>query len=422
MVAKKKRRRKVTAILAVMIVLGLSVLLAFLGVGMKYDRLEREAAKTDSIYRIDAFYYNHLTYKQQLLYDLILNAAEAHASLTDMLPYAYSSDDFSQVVHRIRADHPELFYVDFNGICLLSAQRAVRVELTYLYDLETTEKMQNEITAAIVGLCFDIVAPTSDRDGEFEVERQLHDRFVRFCTYMSKEEREAVHGTVYGALVLGEADAYGYAGAMKLLLAEYDIYSILVFGETDEGDHVWNMVYVDGKFYHLDTLWDDADLEFAEDIVFHGYFNLSTEVISTDHTMHDASIMPEAVDDGDYYLSRGLFVHNTMELDRIAYREILGAGYTGSAFIELYPDFDTDTEAFRDCILGVIQRINGVQDDFVLKEIFRIYEAANGSNALTVQLYYDRKIETSTAAVGEIDAESTRAEDADESHRQTDIK
>ncbi len=374
----------------------LSVFLAFIGVGLKYDRLERDAQNAESSHRINAFYYNHLTYKQQQLYDLICDAIEKRAELSDMLPYVYSHTDFALVTDRIRADHPELFYVDFSSLRMQSATHATRVSIAYLYDIERTARMQNEILAAMVRLTADIDPVNSASGGEFETERQLHDSFVHSCTY-SADDRSA-QSSVYSALVEGMADAYGYAGAMKLLLAEYDIYSILVFGDTAEGEHVWNMVYIDGKFYHLDALWNDADLDFAENIVFHGYFNLSTETISKDHTMRDGDIMPEAVDDGDYYLSRGLFVHNTMELDRIAYREILGAGYTGSEFIELYPDFETDTDDFRDCILGVIGRINGVQNDFVFKEIYRVYKAAEGSGAVTIQLYYDKKIEASTVS------------------------
>ncbi len=396
MVAKKRKGRSGAAVLAALICLALSVLLAFIGVGLKYDRLEREAQNTESTHRINAFYYNHLTYKQQLLYDSILTGVEKRAEITEMLPYVYSNADFALVADYIRADHPELFYLDLGGMQMLSATHATRVELSYLYDIETIARMQNEISAAILRLTADIDPVDPANGGEFEAERLIHDRFVHSCTYASGDE--SGRSTVYSALVLGSADAYGYAGAMKLLLEEYDIYSILVFGETTEGDHVWNIVYADGKFYHLDALWNDADLDFAEDIVFHGYFNLSSEAISKDHTMRDGDIMPEAVDNGDYYLSRGLFIHNTMELDRIAYREILGAGYTGSEFIELYPDFDIDTEEFRDCIIGVIGRINGVQDDFIFKEIYRVYEAAEGSGAVTIQLYYDKKIEASTAA------------------------
>ena len=389
----KKRKRGVAAAFTALICLALSVFLAFIGVGLKYDRIEREAQRTESAHRINAFYYNHLTYKQQQLYDLILNAVQKRTDETDMLPYVYSNADFALVIDYIRADHPELFYLDFNGFQMLSATHATRVELAYLYDIETTAKMQNEISAAIVYLTSDIEPVDSEQGGEFEAERLIHDRFVHACTYAPGDE--SGKSTVYSALVLGSADAYGYAGAMKLLLEEFDIYSILVFGETAEGDHVWNIVYADGKFYHLDALWNDADLEFAEDIVFHGYFNLSSAAISKDHTMRDAELMPEAVDDGDYYFSRGLFVHNTMELDRIAYREILGAGYTGNEFFELYPDFDIEIEGFRDSIIDVIKRINNIQDDFVFKEIFRVYRAAEGSGAVTIQLYYDKKIEAS---------------------------
>jgi len=391
MMAVKRGQKRIALFAIAVTCLALSAVLAAVGVGFKYDRLEKEAQKRDSLHRINSFYYNHLTYKQQQLYDAMLNGLLAGKESTDLLPYSYSGEDFALAVSYLRADHPELFYVDYAAFRLQSGERSACVALAYAYDAETTAKMQNELIGAIRTLCADIEA---DPANEFDVEHRLHDRFVHFCSYVRDEERLFEHGTVYGALVLGTADSYGYAGAMKLLLAEFGIYSFPVFGHAGMSDHVWNMVYVDGKFYHLDALWNDADLDFARDIVFHGYFNLSTEAILEDHTLRDADILPEAVDDGNYYITRGLYVHNTIELDRIAYREILGAGYTGAEFVELYPAFDTATDEFRSCILGVIARINGIQQDFTLKEIYRVYSAAEGSDAITIQLYYDKKIES----------------------------
>ena len=67
---------------------------------------------------------------------------------------------------------------------------------------------------------------------------------------------------------------------MQLLLAHAGIESILVNGKSKDVLHMWNMVKIDGEWYHLDPTWDDTD-----DGTIYKYFNLSDEYILKDHTV-----------------------------------------------------------------------------------------------------------------------------------------
>ncbi|MCI8649978.1 MAG: hypothetical protein HFG20_07670 [Anaerotruncus sp.] len=64
--------------------------------------------------------------------------------------------------------------------------------------------------------------------------------------------------TGYGALVLGVANDKGYAQAFHLLAKEAGIQVLTVYGETSRGkDSHWNMVNLDGEWYHIDPCWVD---------------------------------------------------------------------------------------------------------------------------------------------------------------------
>ena len=72
--------------------------------------------------------------------------------------------------------------------------------------------------------------------------------------------RQARVNLAYGALIDGKATGEGFAMAMKLLCDELDIPSYVVSGRRDSIDHCWNMVRLDGSWYHLDvSIFDPED-------------------------------------------------------------------------------------------------------------------------------------------------------------------
>ena len=82
----------------------------------------------------------------------------------------------------------------------------------------------------------------------------------------------------YGALINGEANCMGYSRAFAALAYEAGINCIVVLGETKPGYHAWNMVKIDGNWYHIDATWIDGKGGFNE-----AYFMVNDEQISKSH-------------------------------------------------------------------------------------------------------------------------------------------
>ena len=86
----------------------------------------------------------------------------------------------------------------------------------------------------------------------------------------------------YGALVEGSAVCQGYSEAYKYLLELVGIKSDLCSSVLL--NHVWNIVYIDGKGYHVDVTWDDPVwqddngnyIQKPEDYIEHNNFLLSS--------------------------------------------------------------------------------------------------------------------------------------------------
>ena len=64
--------------------------------------------------------------------------------------------------------------------------------------------------------------------------------------------------TAYGLFQEHSAVCEGYARACELLLNEYGVDCINIWGDTPGGGHAWNMVKYDGAWYHMDACWNDG--------------------------------------------------------------------------------------------------------------------------------------------------------------------
>ena len=138
----------------------------------------------------------------------------------------------------------------------------------------------------------------SDLTPEMDVydrEKRIHDRLLDFCTY-----RDDVKGfsdgweyfSAYGAIVKGNAVCEGYAKAMQILLNRAGIACCTVRGSADGIEHMWNLVHLDGKWYHLDPTWDDNS-----DSICYEYFNTDTVMITQNHTI--AEVMSSSEENKD---------------------------------------------------------------------------------------------------------------------------
>ena len=83
--------------------------------------------------------------------------------------------------------------------------------------------------------------------------------------------------SAYGAIVKDKAVCQGYAEAMSLFLDRFNIPNILVSSNT----HVWNLVYVNGKWKHLDVTWDDPIVINGGSVVLYDYYLINNATLTS---------------------------------------------------------------------------------------------------------------------------------------------
>lgn len=115
---------------------------------------------------------------------------------------------------------------------------------------------------------------------DYDVVKALHDYLVTHCDYDYRVDignMPFVSHQAEGALLEGTAVCSGYAKAYEILLDAAGIPNETITGYAG-GYHAWNLVQVDGQWYHVDTTWDDPTTR-GGDYIRYTYFLKSDRVM-----------------------------------------------------------------------------------------------------------------------------------------------
>lgn len=87
-----------------------------------------------------------------------------------------------------------------------------------------------------------------------------------------------------GPLIGGIALCSGYSDAMKIYLDKLGIPNYKI----SNANHIWNLIYLDGQWLHLDLTWDDPVTTDGSNILLHRFFLITTnELHKLDSTGHN---------------------------------------------------------------------------------------------------------------------------------------
>ena len=115
--------------------------------------------------------------------------------------------------------------------------------------------------------------------------------YTRVCAACCYDGSGAEPDSAYGALIVQKAVCGGYAEAFLLLCRAAEIPCMIVTGTAQGIMHEWNLVALDGQWYHVDCCWDDIRQD-------HGCFLRSDAEMASERDWDRASY-PAA--DGEAY-------------------------------------------------------------------------------------------------------------------------
>lgn len=162
------------------------------------------------------------------------------------------------------------------------------VTANYTMEYRTTYRQEESISQRVTEILDQII--TNSMNDE-EKEKAIHDWIVLNVQYDTARNNYSA----YDALFYGKAVCQGYSLLTFKMLDQAGVPVRIIQGRANNEDHVWNMVYLCGAWYHLDVTWDDPIPDQAGRVLYN-YFNKSdTEMQSGDkpHTW-EVGNYPEA--------------------------------------------------------------------------------------------------------------------------------
>lgn len=174
----------------------------------------------------------------------------------DVQEYGISADEIGSIVIGVLNENPDLYFVgrEFK-LSLDMDNNVITLSMTYSnsYNDNAFQKAVKEALAVV-------------KPGMSDLEKAivLHDYLAVNCEYDKGNYDQEAAGTgkvppasytAYGTLVGRISVCEGYALAYKYLLKQSGIDCLMVTSRAM--NHAWNLVKLDGKYYHVDVTWDD---------------------------------------------------------------------------------------------------------------------------------------------------------------------
>lgn len=156
-----------------------------------------------------------------------------------------------------------------------------------------TDEQIKEINGKVQEVIDNKVKDTKDKR---EIIKIVHDYIINNSKYDSQKSDKNIDmyasNIAYGPLLQGYGLCGGYTDAMAIFLDYFDIPNYKVISEN----HVWNAVYLDGKWYHLDVTWDDPVMKDGSDALEYSFFLITTKQLQEEESnqhQFDISVFSE---------------------------------------------------------------------------------------------------------------------------------
>lgn len=147
-----------------------------------------------------------------------------------------------------------------------------RINIKYYYSKEESERMQQEFDKKLSEIAMQV--SNNGKNSQVDTIYNLVSYFTNNVKYDTESEKKnnAEHKvigwtndidfinsqTAYGAIMRGKAVCGGYTNAATAILNRAGFKNCIYVLNTD-WSHAWNLIPVNGKYYHCDFTWSNAN-------------------------------------------------------------------------------------------------------------------------------------------------------------------
>ena len=226
---------------------------------------------------MEAYYYNHMSKVEQAVYHAMKTGFSEMA--TSFLVPRMEAKELAEVFFRMRLDCPEIFWAVGFGYRSYRDSGNLEIIPEYIFEKSKVKDHKKAMKSRV-----EKMARQAASMNEKEKEQFVHD-FICQNVHYDKLKKPYSH-EIIGPMGHGVGVCEGIAKTVKILCDNLGIWCIIAISEANPEKkikyrHAWNIVRIDGKYYHLDATFDNSLGE--ADAIRYDYFNLDDSKIFKDH-------------------------------------------------------------------------------------------------------------------------------------------
>ena len=213
------------------------------------SREETAAAGTEALSSGPYYYYRQMNGTDQEIYrQLYAGVMEMQEDITFSTLTDY--DHLFRIESLVIADHPEIFWYEGAGTY---TQYTTRLVLHPEYTMSAEERKIRE--EKIAAAAEEFKARIGANETTYEKVATAFNFIAGNCKYVEGAPDDQ---NICSSLIWHESVCAGYSRGVQYLLQQLGIECLYVWGTiTERGDHAWNIINIDGTYYHSDPTFGD---------------------------------------------------------------------------------------------------------------------------------------------------------------------
>ena len=176
-----------------------------------------------------------------------------------LLVHNYTAVDFVQIVENYAMEHPEYVIeqprVTVNIYPDSGRDRVVEVKFSYQNGRDTLREMQSKVQTMFTSASLYVSA-----------DKQQADKFYHLYTFITERFDFRIEHSItpaYSLLLHGIGDHRAFATVYAAMCAREKLKCYVVNGSRGGEPHTWNIISIDGVYYHVDLLRSSVSGEFT---------------------------------------------------------------------------------------------------------------------------------------------------------------